>query len=405
VKRRHFLAATLATLATPALAAPKKKARLPTATAEHSILESVYDGSSASRLPQPKPPGSPATWQTVALRHELKLETVRAGQRLVLPLPIDAPLWQHPKTLRWQGNPQSTELFHLPHDTLHGFIADWSGRGDPQLTLEMTAQVAERRLDISRRTAPPDLEAPLRAALAETDTLPNGGKALTLARQIVGRIVDPLAQAHALYDWVSANARYDPALPPEGSGDVRAQLEAARYGGRSADIAGLFVALCRAIGIPARRLHGVRVAPSAIAPCLGLETSDAKTAQHCRAEFYIPGYAWIAVDVSDVCRFAAQEPDNRALLDKIRQRFFGFWETNWLALSVAENLILRAEAVPRRQPDGLPVGQARDLSIIPPVAVPLPFLNAPLVFRTEDGQRVEKFDWQCTASSSGAAPE
>jgi transglutaminase-like putative cysteine protease len=82
----------------------------------------------------------------------------------------------------------------------------------------------------------------------------------------------------------------------------RKQLIRGQYGGRSADINGLFVAICRAIGIPARCVYGLRVGPSRLFRSLGLTSDDATRGQHVRAEFYVPGYGWIPVDPSDVRR-------------------------------------------------------------------------------------------------------
>jgi len=75
-----------------------------------------------------------------------------------------------------------------------------------------------------------------------------------------------------------------------------------QYGGRSADINGLFVAICRAIGIPARCVYGLRTGSSRLFRSLGLSSDDATRGQHVRAEFYVPGYGWIPVDPSDVRR-------------------------------------------------------------------------------------------------------
>jgi transglutaminase-like putative cysteine protease len=70
-----------------------------------------------------------------------------------------------------------------------------------------------------------------------------------------------------------------------------------RYlGGKCADINALFVALARAVRIPARDACGVRVADSRLGfKSLG-RSGDISKAQHCRAEFYAQKYGWIPVD-------------------------------------------------------------------------------------------------------------
>jgi hypothetical protein len=52
---------------------------------------------------------------------------------------------------------------------------------------------------------------------------------------------------------------YDPSLSGIGRGDVEAMLDSGQLSGKSADIALLFVGLCRSIGIPARPVFGLRI--------------------------------------------------------------------------------------------------------------------------------------------------
>ncbi|MDR2187686.1 MAG: transglutaminase-like domain-containing protein [Azonexus sp.] len=178
--------------------------------------------------------------------------------------------------------------------------------------------------------------------------MPNDGLAFQLGERILGRVKDPLAQAKAIYDWVVDNAIYDPVLPGCGSGDVRQQLISGQYGGGSADIAGLFVALCRAIGIPARCVFGLRIGPSRLFRSLGLTDDDATHGQHVRAEFYIPGYAWIPVDPADVRRAIVIENlnDQDSRLPALKKVLFGVWEMNWIAYNVGIDITLDGADAP-----------------------------------------------------------
>jgi transglutaminase-like putative cysteine protease len=121
--------------------------------------------------------------------------------------------------------------------------------------------------------------------------IPNEGLAFQLGERILGRIKDPLAQAKAIYDWVVDNTIYDPGLPGCGTGDVRKQLIQGQYGGRSADINGLFTSICRAIGIPARCVYGMRTGPSRLFRSLGLSNDDATRANTCGPNFMCPDMA------------------------------------------------------------------------------------------------------------------
>lgn len=74
-----------------------------------------------------------------------------------------------------------------------------------------------------------------------------------------------------------------------GTGDVCTLLET--KGGKCTDINSVFVALCRAEGIPAREMFGVRI-----------NAEDITKNQHCWAEFYLDGQGWIEADPADVLK-------------------------------------------------------------------------------------------------------
>ena len=121
-----------------------------------------------------------------------------------------------------------------------------------------------------------------------------------------------------------------------------------QYGGRSADINGLFVALCRAIGIPARCVYGLRTGPSRLFRSLGLTGEDATRGQHVRAEFYTPGFGWIPVDPSDVRRAVALEgiSDRDSRLVSLKKVLFGVWEMNWIAYNFGSDVVLPGQQQP-----------------------------------------------------------
>jgi transglutaminase-like putative cysteine protease len=90
--------------------------------------------------------------------------------------------------------------------------------------------------------------------------------------------------AHAFYAWVMSHMTYQ----------LQDGLKGAKYAfdnanGECGDYSCLFVALCRASGIPAR-------------PIVGRWATSVKNDWHVWAEFYLPGYGWIPVDptVEDV---------------------------------------------------------------------------------------------------------
>jgi transglutaminase-like putative cysteine protease len=72
-------------------------------------------------------------------------------------------------------------------------------------------------------------------------------------------------------------------------------------GGKCGDINALFVGLCRAAGVPARDVYGIRLVPSAFGYReLSGNPANLKGAQHCRAEVFLAQYGWVAMDPADV---------------------------------------------------------------------------------------------------------
>jgi hypothetical protein len=357
LKRRVFLASLLPLAAAPQILSapvktrkkaakprskkPRAKPAVPQTTAKNSVLDAAHPGTSATRLPPVKAFELPQTWRAFAVTTTLRLLPTPERQRLWLPLPRSPETpYQRDLGCAWQGNFTGGRIIRLP-DELEAFYCEWPGGVEPELEFTSHVATAERHFDISRRTLPPEREDLLRRHLAASRQIPNDGAALALAREIVGRIIDPVAQAHALFNWITQNAKYDPQLPPRGDGDVRQQIATRQFTGRSATISGLFVALCRAIGIPARRVFGLRIAPSQVADSLGIQmgagtAADATLAAHCRAEFYVPGYRWIPVDPADVLRATTLEALPLAREIALRKLLFGLWEMNWMAYNTAE---------------------------------------------------------------------
>src|SRR5262249_45227546 len=149
-----------------------------------------------------------------------------------------------------------------------------------------------------------------------------------------------------IYDWIVDHTFRDPKTRGCGTGDIRFMLESGNLGGKCADLNTLFVGLCRAAGIPARDVYGLRVAPSRGEwKSLGLSSSSATRAQHCRAEVYLTGFGWVPVDPADVRKVALEEaPGSLPVTDvrvrHARERLFGAWEMNWIGFNYAHDVLL-----------------------------------------------------------------
>src|ERR1035437_5462880 len=151
-----------------------------------------------------------------------------------------------------------------------------------------------------------------------------------------------MAQGKAIYDWVVENAMFDPTIESVGNVNIGSLLDSGNLNGRSAEIALLFVGMCRSIGIPARPVFGLRIDRSRLFGSLG-ESGNLSAAQHCRAEFYTPGYGWIPVDPSDVRKAIRDEhlSNSDSKLTVLKKLLFGFWEMNWISFNAAQDVSLR----------------------------------------------------------------
>jgi transglutaminase-like putative cysteine protease len=118
-------------------------------------------------------------------------------------------------------------------------------------------------------------------------------------------------------------------------------LETGYLGGKCADISSLMVGLCRAVGIPAREIYGVRVADSRHFKSLG-RSGDITKAQHCRAEVYLEPQGWVPVDPADVRKVVLEEniPVDSDKVKALRERLFGNWEMNWVGFNYARDFTL-----------------------------------------------------------------
>jgi len=168
--------------------------------------------------------------------------------------------------------------------------------------------------------------------LAPTRMGPIDGVVKELAEKIVGDRTSVYDKAKAIYDWICVNMYRDPATQGCGKGDVCALL--VKPGGKCTDIHSVFIALCRAVGVPAREIFGIRQGKKDI--------ENITTWQHCWAEFYLPGYGWVPVDPADVRKMMLTQ--NLQLEDQktrdYRKYFWGAWDAYRVKLAVGRDVML-----------------------------------------------------------------
>ncbi len=171
-----------------------------------------------------------------------------------------------------------------------------------------------------------------RQYLAPTSLGPVDGEVKKLADRITRGKATVLAKAKAIYDWTCENTFRDPNTKGCGTGDVCQLLK--NPGGKCTDISSVFIALCRAAGVPAREIFGLRLGKK--------PTEDITTWQHCWAEFYLPGYGWVPADPADVRKAILVEKlePKDARTKEYRDYFWGGIDPYRIRIAVGRDLIL-----------------------------------------------------------------
>ena len=184
----------------------------------------------------------------------------------------------------------------------YGVYAD-RVNGTPILYAEWPKDVASRKMTLSFRverkeiaqrnlptTEPAWNPVDYDEYLKPTSLGPINGEVKELADSIIKGKTTNVAKARAIYDWTVGNMYRDPDTRGCGTGDVCQLLR--KPGGKCTDISSVFIALCRAAGVPARELFSIRLGKKA--------EEDITGYQHCWAEFFVPGYGWVTADPADV---------------------------------------------------------------------------------------------------------
>ena len=193
----------------------------------------------------------------------------------------------------------------------------------------------------------------LKLNLASTDLIPTDGIVRKTAQEITKGAKGDIQKARAIYEWVVENTFRDPKTRGCGIGDIASMLKTGDLGGKCADLNALYVGLARAVGLPARDVYGIRIAPSRFGyKSLGAASDIVSKAQHCRAEVFLSGFGWVPVDPADVRKVALEEPPGQLALDDpkvaaARKTLFGAWEMNWLAYNFAHDVELPGSTGPK----------------------------------------------------------
>lgn len=298
---------------------------------------------------------TPANWRAFEVTTRLEIANAGGATKAWIPVPALNTDWQQSGDTVWSGNVREAALYTDPAYGARMVRAVWvDGDANPAIEVVSRIRTRDRAIDWARKVSTTPNQAELAANLKATELIPTDGiVAATAAKATAGKSTD-LDKTRALYDWVVANTYRDPSVKGCGVGDIKGMLETGNMGGKCADLNALFVGLCRAAGVPARDIYGIRVAKSAFGyKELGAGSTDISKAQHCRAEVWLKEHGWVAMDPADVAKVMRQEtPDwikdpRHEVAAPIYRALFGSWEGNWMGYNVAHDVALPGAAGPK----------------------------------------------------------
>lgn len=294
----------------------------------------------------------PGTWRTFEVTTRVEVVKPSGVTRVWLPIPSVSSEYQRLLGDQWSG---STRTLEVVTDGKYGARMLYAEFTDatavPVVELTSRFQTQDRALDRSRKGAVTEDPAALRAWTAPTALMPTDGIVRETALEVTRGKSTDLEKTQAVYDWILANTYREPKVRGCGVGDIKAMLETRNFGGKCGDINALFVGLMRSVGVPARDVYGIRVAPSAFGyKALGAGSANISKAQHCRAEVFLKDHGWVAMDPADVGKVAREETSewlkiDHPLVQAVRPRLFGGWEGNWLAFNTAHDVALPKSTV------------------------------------------------------------
>ena len=281
---------------------------------------------------------------------DLKYDEKSFPAQLWNPLPLNTS-YQEVKLLKFSGN---YDDFNINSNNAYDakiFYAKWKKSDKKKkLHLEMEIETTYRSvsLKVIKQASKENLPLPknVEKFLEATAHIPTDGKVKEIADKLTQGKSDSFEKVEAIYNWVTKTTFRDPKVKGCGKGDVNEMLKNGYFGGKCTDISSLFVALLRAVNIPAREVFGIRLGKSEFSKALGKSDANGfaniSTWQHCRAEYYIAGAGWIPSDPADITKLELVEglhySDKR--VQELKEKYIHSWEMNWMGFNWGRDFIL-----------------------------------------------------------------
>ena len=296
----------------------------------------------------------PGAWRTFEVTTRVDIQQAEGQTRIWLPVPSIDSDWQRSVASHYASNGQA----RMNSDAVYGarLLQVEFTPGEKKPWVELTSRIQTRNRAIDWTTKKPVLEdaGNLRFWTQPTALLPTDGIVRKTALEATRGAKTDLEKARALYDWVVRNSWREPKVRGCGEGDIKTMLETGNLGGKCADINALYVGLCRAVGLPARDVYGLRLAPSAFGyKELSGNPASLKGAQHCRAEVWLKDHGWVAADPADVAKVMRLETAEwikdvqHPVVAPVNRALFGGWEGNWLGWNMAHDVALPGAQGPK----------------------------------------------------------
>ncbi|HVF64674.1 MAG TPA: transglutaminase family protein [Casimicrobiaceae bacterium] len=289
----------------------------------------------------------PGEWRTFETVTRVDVASPAGLTQVWIPVPQINNEWQTSEPSTWTTNAAQARLAtdaSSGAQMVHAVFAD--SEKTPWLEVTSRVRTQDRTEDWSRKDPNVERER-LAMYLQPTELMPIDGIVLKTARDVTGNRRSDFDKAQAIYDWIVMNTYREPKVRGCGVGDIKAMLETGNMGGKCGDINALFVGLSRASRVPARDLYGIRVAPSKFGyKELGAGSADISRAQHCRAEVWLAGHGWVAMDPADVGKVMRLETaewlktTSHPVVAPVNKALFGGWEGNWMAYNDAHDVAL-----------------------------------------------------------------